>query len=73
MTGPKNPARVSARYKIVAMPTEPATQQMRHQVRGRIARFWPDGDGTRVALNVNDPVDSFFIVFRDKPPAGARS
>ncbi len=36
----------------------------------KIARFWPDGEGTRVAFHVNDPADSFFVVFRDKLPAG---
>jgi hypothetical protein len=149
-----DPSRISARYKMVAMPQEPAAQQMRPQVRARIeelkkqggvfvdgapvtagkmqelkiaplvsketcsllwkarrlndgmifflanfkqagpfevtlrvsgkvpelfnpvtgetrklARFWPDGEGTRVVLNVRDPVDSFFIVFRDKVSA----
>lgn len=147
------PLRISARYKMVAMPQEPAAQQMRPQVRARIeelkkqggvfvdgapvtagkmqelkiaplvsketcpllwkarrfddgmifflakfkqvglfevtlrvsgkvpelfnpvtgesrklARFWPDGEGTRVALNVKDPMDSSFLVFRDKVP-----
>ena len=151
----KNPAHISTRYKMVAMPTEPAAQQMRPQVRARIeelkkqgagfvdgvpvtaqtmqdlkiaplvskesgpirwkarrledgilfflsnftkpgpfevtlrvsgkapelfnpvtgevrkmARFWSDGEGTRVALNVNDPADSFFVIFRDKLPEG---
>jgi len=151
----KDPARISTRYKMVAMPTEPAAQQMRPQVRARIeelkkqgalfvdgvpvtaqtmqelkiaplvskesgplrwkarrlddgmlfflsnftkpgafevtlrskdkapelfnpvtgetrkmARFWTDGEGTRVAFQVNDPADSFFIVFRDPLPAG---
>jgi len=32
----------------------------------RLARFWNDGDGTRVAINVRDPSDSFFLVFREK-------
>lgn len=151
----KDPARISTRYKMVAMPQEPAAQQMRPLVRARIeelkkqgavfvegvpvtaqkmqelkiaplvskesgplrwkarrlddgmlfflsnftkpgafevtlrstgkapelfnpvtgetrkmARFWPDGEGTRVAFQVNDPADSFFIVFRDPLPAG---
>jgi hypothetical protein len=151
----KDPARISTRYKMVAMPTEPAAQQMRPQVRTRIeelkkqgatfvdgvpvsvqtmqelkiaplvskesgplrwkarrlddgmlfflsnftkpgafevtlrskgqapelfnpvtgetrkmARFWPDGEGTRVAFHVSDPADSFFIVFRDSLPEG---
>jgi len=150
----KDPARISTRYKMVAMPTDPAAQQMRPQVRTRIeemkkqgavfvdgvpvtaqtmqglkiaplvsketqairwkarrlddgmifflsnfrqpgpfevtlrasgkapelfnpvtgetrklARFWPDGEGTRVAINVVNPSDSFFVVFRDKAPA----
>ena len=150
----KEPARISTRYKMVAMPTEPAAQQMRPLVRARIdelkkqgalfvdgvpvtaqtmqdlkiaplvsketgplrwkarrlddgmlfflsnftkpgpfevtlrssgkapelfnpvtgetrkmARFWADGDGTRVAFQVNDPSDSFFVVFRDPLPA----
>ena len=150
----KNPARISTRYKMVAMPTQSAAQQMRPQVRARIeelkkqgavfvdgvpvtaqtmqglkiaplvsketqairwkarrlddgmifflsnfrqpgpfevtlrasgkapelfnpvtgetrklARFWPDGEGTRVAINVVNPSDSFFVVFRDKAPA----
>jgi hypothetical protein len=151
----KNPARISTRYKMVAMPTDPAAQQMRPQVRARIeemkkqgavfvdgvpvtaqtmqdlkiaplvsketqpirwkarrlengmlfflsnfikrgpfevtlratgkapelfnpvtgetrriARFWPDGEGTRVVLDVRDPSDSFFVIFREKLPAG---
>ena len=151
----KDPARISTRYKMVAMPTEPAAQKMRPQVRARIeelkkqgalfvegvpvtaqtmqalkilplvskesgplrwkarrlddgmlfflsnftkpgafevtlrskgkapelfnpvtgetrkmARFWPDGEGTRVAFHVTDPADSFFVVFRDPLPAG---
>ena len=150
-----NPARVSTRYQMVAMPTHAAAQSMRPQVRARIeelkkqgakfvegipvaaqkmqelkiaplvskesgalrwkarrlndgmifflsnfakpgpfevtlrasgkapelfnpvtgetrkiARFWPDGEGTRVELHVKDPADSFFIVFRDKLPSG---
>jgi hypothetical protein len=150
-----DPSRISTRYKMVAMPTQPAAQAMRPQVRARIedlkkqggvfvdgvpvsaqtmqslsiaplvskesqpllwkarrledgmlfflsnfakpgpfevtlrvtgkapellnpvtgevrkvARFWPDGDGTRVAFNVNDPADSFFLVFREKVPEG---
>jgi hypothetical protein len=150
-----NPARIAARYEMVAMPIQSAAQQMRPQVRARIeelkkqgalfvdgvpvtaqtmqdlkivplvsketqpirwkarrlengmlfflsnfakpgpfevtlrvsgkapelfnpvtgevrkmARFWPDGEGTRVALNVNDPADSFFVIFRDKLPEG---
>jgi hypothetical protein len=36
----------------------------------KLTRFWPDGEGTRVALDVRDPADSFFIIFRDKLPAG---
>jgi hypothetical protein len=149
----KDPARISTRYKMVAMPQDPAAQQMRPLVRARIeelkkqgavfvdgvpvtaqtmqslkiaplvskesgplrwkarrlddgmlfflsnftkpgpfevtlrctgkapelfnpvtgetlkiARFWPDGEGTRVAFQVNDPADSFFVVFRDKLP-----
>jgi hypothetical protein len=36
----------------------------------KMARFWPDGEGTRVAFQVNDPADSFFIIFRDPLPAG---
>jgi hypothetical protein len=35
----------------------------------KMARFWADGDGTRVAFQVNDPSDSFFVVFRDPLPA----
>ena len=151
----KDPARISTRYKMVAMPQEPFALQMRPKVRARIeelkkqgglfvegvpvtaekmqelkisplvsketcpvlwkarrlddgmifflakfkqagpfevtlrasgkipelfnpvtgetrkiARFWQDGDGTRVSLNVNDLVDSFFVVFRDKLPDG---
>ncbi|MEN9468881.1 MAG: hypothetical protein RL630_614 [Verrucomicrobiota bacterium] len=150
-----DPARIAARYKMVAMPTQSAAQQMRPPVRARIeelkkqgavfvdgvpvtaqtmqdlkiaplvsketqpirwkarrlengmlfflsnfakprpfevtlrvsgkapelfnpvtgevrkmARFWPDGEGTRVALDVNDPADSFFVIFRDKLPEG---
>jgi hypothetical protein len=150
-----DPSRISTRYKMVAMPTQPAAQAMRPQVRARIeelkkqggvfvdgvpvsvqtmlslsiaplaskesqpllwkarrledgmlfflsnfakpgpfevtlrvsgkapelfnpvtgevrkiARFWPDGDGTCVAFNVNDPADSFFLVFREKVPEG---
>jgi hypothetical protein len=33
----------------------------------QLARYWNDGAGTRVAFNVRDRADSFFVVFRDDP------
>lgn len=42
----------------------PVTGQTR-----KLARYWKDGAGTRVAFNVQDRADSFFVVFRDMPEA----
>ncbi len=37
----------------------------------KLARFWKDGEGTRVAFTVRDRSESFFLVFRDKPKAAS--
>jgi hypothetical protein len=35
----------------------------------KIVRYKEDKNGTRICINVNDPADSFFVLFRDKASA----
>jgi len=37
----------------------------------KIARYKTEKDGTRVCIHVNDPADSFFVIFREKQQAAS--
>jgi len=61
------PGKFEAKLRVTGKVPElfnPVTGEVR-----KLARYKEEKDGTRICIQVNDPADSFFIVFREAPKA----